>query len=28
MKSQRCSELEAVFAVADGMGSTEQDQQP
>ena len=27
MKSQHCSELEAVFAVADGMGSTEQDQQ-
>jgi conjugative transfer ATPase len=27
MKSQHCSELEAVFAVADGMGSTEKDQQ-
>ena len=27
MKSQHCSELEAVFAVADGMGSMEQDQQ-
>mgnify|MGYP000011712268 FL=1 len=27
MKSQHCSELEAVFAVADGIGSTEQDQQ-
>jgi conjugative transfer ATPase len=26
MKSQHCSELEAVFAVADGMGSAEQDQ--
>ncbi|MEO1081500.1 MAG: conjugative transfer ATPase [Pseudomonadota bacterium] len=24
MKSQHCSELEAVFAIADGMGSTEQ----
>ena len=27
MKSQHCSELEAVFTVADGMGSAEQDQQ-
>ena len=27
MKSQHCSELEAVFAVADGLGSTEKDQQ-
>lgn len=27
MKSQHCSELEAVFAVADGIGSMEQDQQ-
>lgn len=27
MKSEHCSELEAVFAVADGLGSTEKDQQ-
>lgn len=27
MKSQHCSELEAVFAVADGLGATEKDQQ-